>query len=91
MELPALDHINSDVTRNSSSIGTTAQYGLWPVGQSPIFSYLPPTFPIFSLPALEDLFSTSYFHLFLGLPLILVSFQFLSEDLYVILSSILSR
>ena len=40
-----------------SSIGTTAHCGLWPVEQCPsIFSYLPPTLSIFSLPALEDLF-----------------------------------
>ena len=42
---------------SSSSIGTTAHCGLWPVEQYPsIFSYLPPTLSIFSLPALEDLF-----------------------------------
>ena len=41
----------------SSSIGTTAHCGLWPVQQCPsIFSYLPPILSIFSLPALEDLF-----------------------------------
>jgi len=40
----------------SFSIGTTARCGLWPVEQCPsIFSYLPPTLSIFSLPALEDL------------------------------------
>ena len=40
-----------------SSIGTTAHCGLWPVEQySSIFSYLPPTLSIFSLPALENLF-----------------------------------
>ena len=45
------------LTSFSSSIGTTAHCGLWPVEQCPsIFSYLPPTFTIFSLPALEDLF-----------------------------------
>ena len=43
--------------RSSSSIGTTAHCGLWPVEQCPsIFSYLLPTISIFSLPALEDLF-----------------------------------
>ena len=43
--------------RSSSSIGTTAHCGLWPVEQCPsIFSYLPPTLSIFSPPALEDLF-----------------------------------
>jgi len=42
---------------SSSSIGTTAHSGLWPLEQCPsIFSYLPPTLSIFSLPALEDLF-----------------------------------
>ena len=42
---------------SSSSIGTTAHCGLWPVEQYPsIFSYLPRTLSIFSLPALEDLF-----------------------------------
>ena len=40
-----------------SSIGTTAHCGLWPVEQCPsIFSYLPPTLSIFSLPVREDLF-----------------------------------
>ena len=40
-----------------SSIGTTAHFGLWFVEKCPsIFSYLPPTLSIFSLPALEDLF-----------------------------------
>ena len=61
----------------SSSIGTTAHCGLWPVEKCPsIFSYLPPTLSIFSLPALEDLFL---------LPLSPSSrlFQFLSEDLFV--------
>ena len=42
---------------SSSSIGTIAHCGLWPVEQCPsIFSYLPPTLSIFSVPALEDLF-----------------------------------
>ena len=57
MERPALNRIHSGVTRNYSSIGTTAHCGLWPVQQCPsIFSYLPQTLSIFSLPALEDLF-----------------------------------
>ena len=43
-------------THRISSIGTTAHCGLWPVEQCPsIFSYLPTTLSIFSLPALEDL------------------------------------
>ena len=42
---------------SSSSIGTTAHCGLWPVEKCPsIFSYLPPTLSIFSFPAHEDLF-----------------------------------
>ena len=43
---------------SSSSIGTTAHCGLWPVEQyyPSIFPYLSPTLSIFSLPALEDLF-----------------------------------
>ena len=42
---------------SSSSIGTTAHCGLWPVEQCPSnFSYLPPTLSTFSRPALEDLF-----------------------------------
>ena len=41
----------------SPSTGTTDHCGLWPVEQCPsIFSYLPPTLSIFSLPAIEDLF-----------------------------------
>ena len=48
---------NQSVKISSSSIGTTAHCGLWPVEKCPsIFSYLPPTLSIFSLPALEDLF-----------------------------------
>ena len=43
-------------TSSSSSIGTTAHCGLWPVEQHPsIFPCLSPTLSIFSLPALEDL------------------------------------
>ena len=39
------------------AIDTTAHCGLWPVEQCPsIFSYLPPTLPTFSFPALEELF-----------------------------------
>jgi len=39
------------------SSGTAVHCGLWPVKQCPsIFSYLPPTLSIYSLPALEDLF-----------------------------------
>ena len=49
--------VSNTMSPTSSSIGTTAHCGLWPVEQcSSIFSYLPPHFSIFSLPALEDLF-----------------------------------
>jgi len=42
---------------SSSSVGATARCGLWPVEQYlSIFPYLWPTFSIFSLPALEDIF-----------------------------------
>ena len=61
----------------SSSIGTTAHCGLWPVEQCPsIFSYRPPTLSIFSLPALEDLFRLPLsifswvFPFFLSLPVL---------------------
>ena len=48
---------SSSSSSTSSSIGTTVHCGLWPVEQCPsIFSYLPPSLSIFSLPALEDLF-----------------------------------
>ena len=60
-----------------SSIGTTDHCGLWPVEHCPsIFSYLPPTLSIFSLPALEDLFPLPLsmlswvFHFFSSLPLL---------------------
>ena len=42
---------------SSSSIGTTAHCGLWPVEQCPsIFSYLPPSLSLVSLSALENFF-----------------------------------
>jgi hypothetical protein len=47
---------------SSSSIGATARCGLWPVEQYlSIFPYLSPTFSIFSLPALGDLFLLLHF------------------------------
>ena len=62
---------------SSSSIGSTAHCGLWPVEYCPsIFSYLPPTLSIFSLPELEDLFLlplsifSSVFPFFSSLPVI---------------------
>ena len=69
---------------SSSSVGTTAHCGLWPVEKCPsIFSYLPPTPSIFSLPALEDPF--------LGLPLLLVpSSSWVKIFLGILSSSILS-
>ena len=66
----------SDV--QSSSIGTTAHCGLWLVEKSPsIFSCLPSTVSIFSLPALEDLFPS-----FPGSSPSSRPFQFLSEVLF---------
>ena len=56
------------------------------------FSYLPPTLSIFSLPALEDLFFTSSFHLFLGRPFLLIpSSSWAKIFLGILSSSILSR
>ena len=82
-------HFNSS---SSSSIGTTAHCGLCPVEKCPsIFSYLPPTLSIFSLPAREDLFllplSILYwvFPFFSSLPVLEWSF------LGILSSSILSR
>ena len=50
-----LDYTSTYVS--TSSIGTTAHCRLWPVEQCPsIFSYLPQTLSIFSLPALDDPF-----------------------------------
>jgi len=71
----------SDCSRNkvpyqvvlSSTVGATARCGLWPIEQYfSIFPYLSPTLPIFSSPALEDLFILLLLHPFLGLPLPLV-------------------
>ena len=68
---------NLYTSSSSSSIGTTAHCGLWPVEQCPsIFSYMPPTLSIFSLPALEDLFVlplsifSSVFPFFSSLPVL---------------------
>ena len=61
---------------SSSSIATTAHCGLWPVEQCPsMFSYLPPTLSIFSLPALEDLFL---------LPLSIFSIQKYNNNIYLL-------
>ena len=77
---------------SSSSIGTTAHCGLWPVEQCPsMFSYLPPTLSIFT-PSTWRSLSTSSFHLSLGLPLLLVlSSSWLKIFLGILSSSILSR
>ena len=53
----------------------------------PFFSYLPPTLSIFSFPALGRSLSTSSFHPFLGLPLLLVPFSSWVKFLLGILSS----
>ena len=81
-------------TNSSSSMGSTAHCGLWPVEQCPsIFSYLPPTLSIFSLPALEDLFLLPLsifswvFPFFSSLPVLEWRFFFLG----ILSSSILSR
>ena len=67
---------------SSSSIGTTARCGLWTVEQYPsIFFYPFPTFPTFSIPALEDLF-LSLFPSFPGSSPSPRPFQLLSEDLF---------
>ena len=67
---------------SSSSIGTTAHCGLRPVEQCPsIFSYLPPTLYIFSLPALEDLCLLPL-SIFSGSSPFSRPFHFLSEDLF---------
>jgi hypothetical protein len=45
------------ISSSSSSVGTTARCGFWPVEQYlSIFPYLSPNLSIFSPPALEDLF-----------------------------------
>ena len=68
-----LDRLLSTVpipVSSSSSIGTTAHCGLWPVEQNPsIISHLPPTLSTFSLPALEDLFLLSYGYFRISIPL----------------------
>ena len=52
--LSATNSLHLLTPSTSSSIGTTAHCGLWPVEQCPsIFSYLPITLSIFSLPALH--------------------------------------
>ena len=88
-------HIQNTGTlwNSSSSIGTTAYCELWPVEQCPsIFSYLPPTLSIFSLPAPEDLFLLPLSILFLVLPLLLVpSSSWVKIFLGILSSSILSR
>ena len=75
----------------SSSIGTTAHCGLWPVEQCPsIFSYLPPTLHLLT-PSTWRSLSTSSFHPFLGLPLLVPSSSWGKIFLGILSSSILSR
>ena len=78
---------------SSSSIDTTAHCGLWPVEQCPsIFSYLPPTLSIFSLPAHEDLFLLPLSIFSWVFPLLLVPSSFWAKMFLGTLSSfILSR
>ena len=77
------NHSPAKYSSSSSSIGTTAHCELWPVEQcSSIFSYLPPTLSILSLPALEDLFLLPL-SIFPGSSSSSRPFQFLSEDLFV--------
>ena len=80
--LSATNSLHLLTPSTSSSIGTTAHCGLWPVEQRPsIFSYLPPTLSIFLLPALK----ISFYFLFPSFPGSSPSshpFQFLSEDLF---------
>ena len=56
---------------SSSSIGTTAHCGLWPVEQCPFFPICHQLSPSSHSQHLK-ISSTSTFHLFLGLPLLLV-------------------
>ena len=68
-------------TPSSSSIGSAARSGLWPVEQySSVLLYLSPTLCIFSLVALEDLFLLPLSVLSWVFPF--VSSEFLSEDLF---------
>ena len=58
---------------SSSSIGTTAHYGLWPSEQCPSIFFLSATNSLHLLtPSTGRSLYTSSFHLFLGLPLLLV-------------------
>ena len=84
---------SSSSSSSSSSIGTSAHCGIWPVEQCPsIFSYLPPTLSIFSLPALEDLFLLPLSVVFWCLPLLLDPSSSLVKIFWGILSfSVLSR
>ena len=67
------DNYKYITSSSSSSFGTTARFGLWPVEQCPsIFFYPTPTFSIFSLPALKDIF-------LLPLPILSWAFPFASS------------
>ena len=75
------------VTSSSSSIGTTAYCGLWPVEQCPSTNSLH-----LLTPSTWRSLSTSSFHLFLGLSFLLVpSSSWVKIFLGILSSSILSR
>jgi len=75
------------------SIGTTAHCGLWPVEQFPSSFFLSATNSLHLLtPSTWRPLSTSSYHLFLGLPLLLVpSSYWVKIFLGILSSSILSR
>ena len=78
---------------SSSSIGTTAHCGLWPVEQCPSIFFLSATNSRHLLtPSTWRSLSASSFHPFLGLPLLLVpSSSWVKIFLGILSSSILSR
>ena len=76
----------------SSSIGTTAHAGLWPVEQCPSIFFLSATNSLHLLtPSIWRSLSASSFHLFLGLPLLVPSSSWVKIFLGILSSSILSR
>ena len=78
---------------SSSSIGTIAHCGLWPVEQRPSIFFLSATSSLHLLtPSTWRSVSTSSFHPFLGLPLLLFpSSSWVKIFLGILSSSILSR
>ena len=83
----------SSSSSSSSSIGTTAHCGLWPVEQCTFIFFLSATNSLHLLtPSTWRSLSTSSFHLFLGLPHLLVpSSSWVKTFLGIVSSSILSR